>query len=120
MSITISIETNIVVNAAEKGDTFDDIIDFISDHIESWRRHQVLWDMTLFDFQSIDSHSIRSLVRKGIPLSKKRFGLKTAILVNSDLAFGMMQMLQLLAHEQVKVEIGVFRDKDQATKWLNT
>ena len=55
---------SVVVNAVEEGHTLDDIFDFVSDHVDSWGSRQVLWDLTLLGFQSIDSHSVRSLVDK--------------------------------------------------------
>ncbi len=119
MTITSFSERNIVFNAVEEGDTLDDLFDFASEHVDTWGRGQVLWDMTLFDFPSLDSNSVRSLVNRGAPLSEKRSGLKTAILVDSVLGFGMMRMLQLLAEEQFKFHFGVFRNRDEAIEWLN-
>ncbi len=119
MTITSFSESNIVFNAVEEGDTLDDIFDFVSKYVDTWERRQVLWDMTLFDFPSLDSNSVRSLVNRGAPLSEKRSGLKTAILVNSMFGFGMMRMLELLSNGEFKFEFGVFRNKDAAIKWLN-
>ncbi len=122
MAITSVFESNIVVNTIEGSDTLDDILDFVSDsgRIDSWETRQVLWDVTLFDFPSIDSASVRSFVSRGTSLAaqEQRSGLKTAILVNSDLGFGMMRMLQILAEEHFKFELRVFRDRDLAVKWL--
>ncbi len=119
MSITSVIESGVVINAVEECDTFDDIFDYVAQHVDAWVNRQVLWDMTLFNFQSIDSQSIRSFIQKGASLSEKRLGLKTAFLVDSDLAFGMMRMLQILAEESLKIEFGIFRSKDEALRWIS-
>lgn len=118
MAITNAIESDLVINAVEEGDTLSDIIEFVSNNIDSWGSRQVFWDATLLDFQSIDSASIQSFVKKGAPFSEKRAGLKTAILVDSDFAYGMMRMFQIIAEGRMKIEYGVFRDKESAIEWL--
>ena len=118
MSTTSVNESGVIINEAEEFDTVDDIIDFVAQHIHEWVNHQVLWDMTLFDFLSIDSQVISYIIRKAAPLSEKRSGLKTAILVESDLGFGMMRMLEMMGDEDIKMDIGVFRNRDEALNWL--
>ena len=54
MSITSVIESGVVINAVEECDTFDDIFDYVAQHVDAWVNRQVLWDMALFNFQSID------------------------------------------------------------------
>jgi hypothetical protein len=119
LSISSVNETGIIINSVEESDTLDDIIGYITQHVAEWSSHQVLWDLTLLDFNVINSESIRSLIQKGLSLSEKRTGLKTALLVDNDLGFGMMRMLQILSEERLKIEFGVFRGKDEALEWLN-
>ena len=119
MPITIFEESGIVINVAQKTDTLDNIVDYISQHIESWVNYNVIWDVTLLEWESINSQSIRSFVQNTILLSNKRLGHKTAILANSDVGFGMMRMLQMLAEEKNKIEFRVFRTKAQALSWIN-
>ena len=121
MSRTSINESGVVINVAEEIDTIDDIFAYVSQHIDSWVDSDVLWDLSLFDFQTLDSKDIRNLIQKGSLLSKKRLGLKTAFLVTSDLGYGMMRMLQIMAEGELKFEIGVFRsnEQDQALAWLS-
>ncbi|MDP6634801.1 MAG: hypothetical protein QGG42_07885 [Phycisphaerae bacterium] len=119
MSITSVIERGVVVNTVEQVDTFGDIFDFIANHIDSWKENQVLWDIRRFDFESIDSRSIRSFLRTAASVSETRSGMKTAIFVDSDIGFGMMRMLQILAEANIPVELGVFRNKERAIAWLH-
>ena len=118
MSITSIYEAGVYIRSVEHGDTLDDIVDYVSCHIDEWSKSPALWDMTLFNFQAIDQDSIRFFISKGKSLTKKRSGLKTAFLVDSDLGFGMMRMLQLIADEKVYVKFSVFRSKDKALQWL--
>ena len=82
MCVTRSIEKNIVYNEIEKDDTLDDIFEFISENIDEWKSHQVLWDMTLFAFRTISAASTRSLIEKSALISQKRSGRKSAIFIN--------------------------------------
>ena len=111
--------SGIVINVAQKTDTLDDIIDYVSQHIESWVDCNIIWDATLLDWESISSQSIRALAQNVILLSNKRLGSKTAIFVDSDVGFGMMRMLQMLADEKNKITFRVFKTKNQALSWLN-
>ena len=118
MSITSKNEAGVVINSVEDSDTLNDILDYVPQHIDTWGNRQILWDFTLLNFESIDEDSIRSMIRRGKLLSEKRPGLKSAILVNSDLGFGMMRMLGFLSFERLKFEIQVFRKKEKALQWL--
>jgi 2-hydroxychromene-2-carboxylate isomerase len=61
---------------------------------------------------------VRALVaRTDALLRKGRFG-ALAIVTDSDFAFGMARMYQILA-EPLPVQIGVFRTLGEATAWLS-
>jgi 2-hydroxychromene-2-carboxylate isomerase len=61
---------------------------------------------------------VRALVARTDALVRKgRFG-ALAIVTDSDFAFGMARMYQILA-ELPPVQIGVFRTLDEATAWLS-
>jgi len=119
LSITSIYEAGVVINSVEDVDTLDDILDYVVQHVDAWGNSQVIWDMNLFNFQSICADSIHSFVSRAKPLSEKRPGIKNAIIVDSDLGFGMMRMLGMLSENNLKITINVFRSKDQALQWLN-
>ncbi|MFC1554689.1 hypothetical protein ACFL7D_08660 [candidate division KSB1 bacterium] len=118
MSIYSVIEGNVVVNTVDENDTLNDIFDLISKNIDEWVGYKLLWDLSIFNFLKIDSDSIHSFIQKIAPLSEKHSGQKDAILAKTELGFGMMRMLQILAENKYKIEIKVFREKDEALKWL--
>jgi hypothetical protein len=118
MGISSVIESDHVLNTVEAGDSFSDILTFVTQNIDSWGSRHHLWDMTRFDFESVNSHAVHSFIRNGTKLSLKHAGRKTAILVNSEVAFGMTRMVQLLSEGKFKFEMGVFRDQDKALAWL--
>jgi hypothetical protein len=118
MGITSSIEQNTIVNTAGSDVTLEEIFGYISRNIAAWTGKQILWDLRAFDFTSIDSQTIRSFLGPAAPLSETRRGLRTAILVESDVGFGMMRMLQILSEGKIQIELGVFRDRTEAFAWL--
>jgi len=66
----------------------------------------------------VTPEQVRSLVARTDALVRSgRFG-ALAIVTDSDFAFGMARMYQILA-EPLPVQIGVFRTLDAATAWLS-
>ncbi len=118
MSITSTYEADVVIVSVVDDNKFESILDYMSTRIDEWGNSQVLWDMTLYNFQSIDSVSVRNFISRSKSIAKKRAGIKNAILVDSDLGFGMMRMLQLIADDKLQVVLSVFRNKEKALQWL--
>jgi|TARA_Y100000310_G_scaffold281529_1_gene302040 hypothetical protein len=83
--------------------------------------HNILWDLTDYDFLQLDPQSVYVLAGKFPELSSGfRPGLKRAILVKSDLGFGMMRMLELLSEDSISTVLNVFRNREEAIEWLKT
>ncbi len=118
MSILTKLENKIVINTTQGSDTFEDILSYISLRIDDWVGKNVIWDVNSLDFSKVKSQSIQPFILNGQLLSEKRKDLNTAIIVESDLGFGMMRMLQLLSEGQIRFKFGVFRSKSEAMKWL--
>lgn len=119
MSIKTVIESGVVVNTIDNGDKLEDIGLYIAQNICEWEKMPVLWDVENFRFETLDPEKIRTFIRKKALLSQKRSGLKTAILVENDLGYGMMRMFQVIAETNIKIKFGVFRTKDEAFEWIN-
>ena len=118
MSTTRMSSSGIIINVVEQGENLDDVFLFVAKNIESWTKNAVLWDMSCLDFKNLSPESIHRLIEKGAMISKKRDGLKTAIVAETDLGFGMMRMLQILAIGTLKFELNVFRNHEAALLWL--
>ncbi len=116
MFVTARIEHDLVFNAIEEGDTLKDIYEYVSNHVDSWGRRIIIWNTWSLNFDSIDSESIQSFVQQGTQFPKKRTGLKTAMFDNSDHAYRMMRMFQIIAEGRMKIVYGAFICKS----WINT
>ena len=118
MCKTRTSSSGFIVNEAEKGDTLEDVFLFVEKNIDSWAGKHELWDMSLLDFRGLTSKSTYSNMEKGAMLSKKRAGLKTALVVESALGYGMMRMLQTFTKNSLEFELNVFRNHTTAILWL--
>ncbi len=110
--------SGIVQNEIERGESLEDVLSFIGDHIGDWRDRDVLWDMSLLDFPSTNAAAVRAFMSGGAKYSKQRSGLRSAAVVDPDLGFGMMRMLEILMDARGDFEFRVFRSKDDALQWL--
>jgi len=74
-----------------------------------------LWDLREFDFKPVSSDFLRQIVdiQKQYP---ERSRAKICAIVNSDLAFGMTRMFEMLSGGSTRM--AVFRDFDEGRKWL--
>ncbi len=118
MSITSTYEADVVINSVEDTDTLNYILYYALLHAAEWGNRQVIWDLRLFNFHSIDKNSINYFLSKSKPLSEMRLGLKTAIIADTDLGFGMMRMLEFMADEKLSFTVRVYRNKEKAFQWL--
>jgi len=120
MPVKTTFEDNFVVNTVDDEETITSIDQYFSINFEKWKNKNVLWDLRQMDFKNIHASDIRRFVENKVDTVQVRKGLKTALLVESDLAFGMMRMLNLLAEEKVGIIFGVFKEHDEAVKWLES
>lgn len=109
----------VVIHTVEASDTMADVIEFALGGLDRWGARPVLWDLTLFDFRQTSAEVIRSVVERGSSLAFKRAGQKSAIVVGSELGYGMARMLQLVAEAAVDISFGVFRTREEGLDWLH-
>ena len=83
-----------------------------------WGKRPVMWDMTHFDFESMNSDTIHSFMSKESSMEGRRIGSKTAFLAGSDHGFGMKRMLEQTTESVSQRPLRVFRGKDEALEWL--
>lgn len=78
----------------------------------------VLWDarqLTCFD---LDFDDMREFGKFLAGLKERRGGGRSAMVANDDAVFGTFRIHQLLNEAQVSYEFHVFRDFDDARRWL--
>jgi hypothetical protein len=80
------------------------------------RGFNVLSDHTRIT-QAITTEQVKLLVNHMESLSDHLAGARWAIVTNSPASYGMMRMLSVFA-ERVPIELRVFRDADEANRWL--
>ncbi len=113
--------TNISVGADTSR---SDLIEFVSSQYPEMSGSHTLWDLSLYNLDSSSANSARSIVNEYESISAnasptvKLLTKKCAILVNSDLGFGMARMFQTLADQRLNMEYRVFREKSEAVAWL--
>ncbi|MAG31484.1 MAG: hypothetical protein CL908_11420 [Deltaproteobacteria bacterium] len=77
---------------------------------------------TLTDLRSITVDFSRSGILEVISLMEKtqdqRSGARAAIVVDSEVSFGMSRVWEMRVHGQVDTRVRVFRDMTEAHKWL--
>jgi len=118
MTTTQILDSHIVINTVEEGDHFDEVIDYVKANRQRWARHNVLWDVTvLFEAGESFSNEVQLSLGK-LADGPDRKGRKTALLVGSDLAFGLARMFKMMARSTLSSEISIFRSKDEAMAWL--
>ncbi len=81
-----------------------------------------LWDLREMDFSTIDEAYWRKIleIRKKHP---QRSAARLAHVVHGDFAYGMMRMYQILStlhSNELKQQVMVFKDIDEAEQWILT
>ena len=121
MPVTFVIDParHMVRTAASGLVTYDDL----ARHLAEEERDNALGLAEVIDGRGattdLTPNQVRALVVRTDALVRKgRFG-ALAIVTDSNFAFGMARMYQILA-EPLPVQIGIFRTLDEATAWLNT
>ncbi len=117
-NIKTSIDNQIVVNTASEDTSLEEILLYVSQNINSWVDKNTIWDLSHFNFQDVSTDSIRLFISKSQNMSEKRKGLKTAVVAQSDLGYGMMRMLSIMAEGKFQFQLETFRSLSEAITWL--
>lgn len=82
----------------------------------------ILWDFSSADLSRIKAEEVSYLVQLTLQFRDRRPSGKTALVLPSDLAFGMGRMFEMLADLQggtpSEVDYRSFRNGDEALTWL--
>lgn len=97
------------------------IASYINRRIKTWSEFHTLWDFRDYNFETLDYRSVSGFVRMIEEAAEVRSNLKSAILVQSTLAHGFSEMFKTLATgRDIKVELHIFTEKQEALDWLNS
>ena len=77
-----------------------------------------LWDLRTADFTSVKNEQIASLTGMVEKYWAKEGQGKAALIVTRDLDFGLSRMYEMLLSGSSPDKVMVFRDYDEAEKWL--
>jgi hypothetical protein len=119
VEVSYDAEKNVLWRTISGDATLDELIGSIS---ESLKRPDLPSGLrSVMDFRTVTSFGKPSDIRKYFNLifqyKEKLKGIRVAVVVSDDVAYGLTRMLQ--AHtDRLPLEIGVFRDIDEATTWL--
>ena len=116
--IKTTIKDNIIINTISSEATLPEVFMYIANHIDVWKDRHIIWNMNDFIFNDETTETFRQFIMKGEDISEKRKGLKTAIVVRSDLGYGMMRMFSMLAEGRLQFSLQTFRNLAEAKKWL--
>jgi len=78
----------------------------------------VLWDARGLSRLDLNFDDVREFGKFMTGLRQRRGGGRSAMVANDDAVFGTFRIHQLLNEAQVSYEFHVFRDFDEAQRWL--
>jgi hypothetical protein len=80
----------------------------------------VLWDFREGSLADLSRADLQRIVKRGAPFADRRKGGRTAIVCSREVDYGLSRMFQSFASVQhIPFEIKVFRDIQEARKWLS-
>ncbi len=118
-NITSTVENQTVINTPLDHTNLEEILEYISNNINSWADKNVIWDLHKVDFDSITTNDIRVFIANSHHFNEKRIGFKTAAVTPTDLGFGMMRMLTSIAEIKYDFKLNVFRTVSEAKDWVD-
>jgi hypothetical protein len=120
VSKKIEKEKDLTVFVATGELTFADQIAAFKEFYEGDPTKNELWDMRAITGNRISSDELRQVTFFTKQYSHKRTGGKTAMVMNSDLDYGLGRMSETFAEtEDLPWEIRIFRSMDEALAWMD-
>jgi hypothetical protein len=79
------------------------------------------WDMTKSKLTKVTVDGMRQFVARTSRLGKSRAGGRTAVLVQSQIQFGLGRMAEAFGDfESLPFEFRIFREREEAIRWLHS
>ncbi|MCB8942435.1 MAG: hypothetical protein H6658_01540 [Ardenticatenaceae bacterium] len=114
-------QQNLTIYSGEGIITHTDILAALKTFFAGEPTLKVLWDLQQASLTQITADQLRLVVQYSARFNHTRAGGKTALLVSQRLGdYGMGRMIEILGNMAATwVETAVFRDFDEAVKWLD-
>lgn len=119
MPIDSQMTSDYVLNLVLPNTHWFELEQYILENSSRWVDTDIIWDISGLDLSEVHGADVRSFVFKLRNISQFRTGLKTAVVAATDIAYGMMHMLVMLAENQFAFYLNVFRTHDEAVEWLH-
>lgn len=111
-------KNSLVINRTVSPISLDEFLEYIKANISLWESYNVIWDLSYIDYSNTDTQSIRAFIARSTPLTKRRAGLKTALVCCDDLSFGMTRMLEQLSSQEYAFTMHTFKNMEKAKEWI--
>jgi hypothetical protein len=112
-------ENDLTINTVMGPVTGDEIVRRIVEYHTGEPTKLAIWDFSSADLTRLDIELLKPLAETGKEGYRRRPGRKTALVVPSDLAYGMALMWSALIElEDLPVENRAFRSMKEAKEWL--
>jgi len=112
-------ENNLTVFTVEGDLSADEILTHSIKYYVENPTKQVLWDATNGSVSKISANDFRNIAINMKKYTEKRVGGKTALVGKFDIDFGSARMYEAYADiQKIKITYKVFRNADEAIKWL--
>lgn len=101
--------------------TGESIIKALKCFYDSEITSKVIWDFSNCDVTQVQKEDLFSIIEVSKSYAHMRVDGKTALVVDSDLPFGIARMHKTLADlDRYPIRIEIFRSGDDALAWLNS
>ncbi|MHB8059883.1 MAG: hypothetical protein ACYDHO_03505 [Gaiellaceae bacterium] len=117
----IDLEMDLTSHTASGEISADEILSKIRSYYERGEVTRLLvWDLSGADIRKLSAPDVRDFVNLTNSLTGPRAGGKTAVVVETPLAYGMGRMYELSkdATDERGIEHKTFRDRQSALEWL--
>lgn len=122
-NITVKIipEENLTIFSVEGDLSANEILKYSTEYYDKKPTKYVLWDATKGSVGKIESSEFSIIAINMKEHTKMRAGGKTALVGKFDIDFGYARMYEAYADlEEIPITYQVFRNADDAMKWLQT
>jgi hypothetical protein len=116
---TVDINHNLTIQKCSGNLTTKEVIDVVNSFYDGSPTRHALWDFSNASMNNIPAENIRRIFTLIKDLGFARQGGKTAVVVPTDLGFGLARMFQIMSDtEDFPFKIKVFRYYGEARQWL--